>query len=85
MQIALMAKLELGEGGELRGERGEMEVHKIRFAFLLEKYVSVHVRRGDVLFGVCVCVIPLGLLEGFIFPFSLNSSVQFRYIEKHIR
>lgn len=35
MQIALMAKLEVGEGGEGRKERGEMEVHKIRFAFLL--------------------------------------------------
>lgn len=43
-----------GGGQELREERGEMEVHKIRFAFLLEKYASGGVRRGDVLFCVCV-------------------------------
>lgn len=29
-----------GEAGGVKGgERGEMEVHKIRFAFLLEKYI----------------------------------------------
>ncbi len=41
---------ERGGGGELREERGEMEVHKIRFAFLLEKYASVCMRKQGVFF-----------------------------------
>ena len=52
-----MAKLVLGEGEEgweLTEERGEMEVHKIRFAFLLEEYASVCVRGGYFITRVCV-------------------------------
>lgn len=41
-----------GEGQEVREERGEMEMYKIRLAFLLEKYASVE--RGDLLFPVCM-------------------------------
>lgn len=51
------AKAGGGGGGELREERGELEMHKIRFAFLLEKYVSVYVRRG-IFYILSVCGIP---------------------------
>lgn len=43
-----------GEGQELREERGEMEMYKIRFAFLLEKYASVE--RGSFILSVHVSV-----------------------------
>lgn len=45
MQIALMVKLEMGEGGE-------KEAHKIRFAFFVREICDVE-RREE---AVCVCV-----------------------------